>query len=65
MSNDNHYIKASDFTQFIKDPLFIKWDDDEQFLGRQTKEYRRIVRQRKKAIDMCGLAIYKGLFRFK
>lgn len=26
MSNDNHYIKASDFTQFIKD--FYKWDDE-------------------------------------
>ena len=59
MSNDNHYIKASDFTQFIKD--FYKYDDEmNNFQGdTDTKEYRRIVRQRKKAIDMCGLAIYK------
>ena len=26
MSNDNHYIKASDFTQFIKD--FYRYDDE-------------------------------------
>lgn len=26
MSNENHYIKASDFTQFIKD--FYKYDDE-------------------------------------
>ena len=26
MSNDNHYIKAADFTQFIKD--FYRYDDE-------------------------------------
>lgn len=59
MSNDNHYIKASDFTQFIKD--FYKYDDELiNYQGdTNTKEYRRIVRLRKKAIDKCGLAIYK------
>lgn len=59
MSNENHYIKAADFTQFIKD--FYKWDDEmNNYQGdTNTKEYRKIVRLRKKAIDMCGLAIYK------
>lgn len=59
MSNDNHYIKAADFTQFIKD--FYKYDDElNQWQGdTDCKEYRKLVRLRKKAIDKCGLAIYK------
>lgn len=59
MSTENHYIKASDFTQFIKD--FYKYDDEmNQWQGdKNSKDYRRIVRLRKKAIDKCGLAIYK------
>lgn len=59
MSNENHYIKASDFTQFIKD--FYKYDDEVNNWQGETncKEYRRLARQRKKAIDNCGLAIYK------
>ena len=59
MNNENHYIKSSDFTQFIKD--FYKYDDEvNNFQGdKNTKEYRRIERLRKKAIDKCGQAIYK------
>ena len=59
MSNENHYIKAADFTQFIKD--FYRYDDElNEWQGdTDSKEYRRLVRLRKKAIDKCGLAIYK------
>lgn len=59
MSNQNHYIKASDFTQFIKQ--FYRYDDElNQWDGdTDSKEYRKLVRLRKKAIDKCGLAIYK------
>ena len=59
MSNENHYIKAADFTQFIKD--FYRYDDEmNNYQGdKESKQYRKIVRLRKKAIDKCGLAIYK------
>ena len=59
MSNDNHYIKASDFTKFIKD--FYSYDDQIKNYQSDTnsKEYRKLVRLRKAAIDQCGLAIYK------
>ena len=58
-----YYVKPADFTKEINEFYEISNQVDNYEGDKESKEYKRLKRLEKKAIDKCGLSIYKMTLR--